>query len=130
MVALAAGHTALTPPVIGDMCQTMNAKSLRAHTIRALTCSGSPSFLNFFVVIRGNACNGNNPLDFPRYRIRTGRTRITIYSKEILPRVGSTAQAPQTWAYGLYTNYGRSLHGRGTTLGKESVLLLWDPTAQ
>ena len=130
MVALAAGHTALTPRVIRGMCQTMNAKSLRAHTIRALTGSGSPSFLNFFVVIRGNSCNGSNPLDFPRYRIRTGRTRVTIYSKVILSRTGSIAQVPHAWAYWLYTSCGRSLHGRGTTLVKESVLLLWDPTAQ
>ena len=112
------------------MRKTVNAKSLHTPAIRALTCPGSPAFLNFFVVARGNAGDGRNPPDLSRTRVRTGRTRVTIYSEEILPRVGGPAQVPQTWAYGLYASYGRSLFWRGTTLTKESVLLPRDPPAQ
>ena len=116
--------------MVGDVRQTVDAESLSAHTLKALSGSGCPPFFNFFVILRGSACDGRNPLAFPRYRIITGRARVVTYTEEFIPRAWGVAQVPQPWAYGLYASCIRSLRERGTTLAKEIVLLLWDPIAQ
>ena len=116
--------------MVRDVRQTVGAKSLIVHALRALSSFGCPSFFNFFIVMRRSAGDGRNPLDFSRSRISTGRNRVIIYSEEFIPRAWSVAQVPQPWAYGVYASYIGSLGKRGTTLVKEIVLLLWDPSAQ
>ena len=109
-VALAASNAALASRVIRDVGQTVYAKSLQAHAVRALSGSRCPTFFNFFFLSKGRVSEALSPYRFfPPFLDRVGRTRARICSYEARSGACSFAQVPLTWAYRLYTSMDRSL---------------------
>ena len=147
MVALACSNAVLTSWMVRDVCQTVHSEGLRTHAFRTLSRSRCPPLFDFFLVnplspVNGHSRVGSNrppvlflrrlkPLSSLKAYIRALRTcRFGIRTALVFTRAQRLAQAPQAWAYGSYTSNGRSLRRRGTSLLKETVLLLWDPVAQ
>jgi hypothetical protein len=131
MVPFSPRHTALTSRMIRNMSEAMHTEFFCVHAFRALPRSGCPSFFNFVFLCKGRRSDAISPYRFfPRFLYLLYSLRVGIYSNQTRLRVMALAQVPRTWAYGLYASFFRSLQGRGTTLVKESVLPLRDPTAQ